>query len=49
LDLLGLPISLTFQGRTVYKTGIGAFYTLITLIILLAYSGTKITRLLNQS
>ena len=42
IDMFGQPISLTWNGEEEYKTSLGAALSTILIILLLAYSGTRL-------
>lgn len=42
IDMFGQPISLTWNGEEEYKTSLGAALSTILIIVLLAYSGTRL-------
>ena len=49
LDLFGLPVSLTHQGKSVYKTTLGSSFSVITIILVLTYFLMKLVTFINQT
>jgi len=48
LDIFGERVSLTYNGKAVYKTFCGAFVTMIILLAVAAFSTYKTYRLMNR-
>jgi hypothetical protein len=45
LDIFGQPIGVNYQGESSYKTKVGAFFSLCTMVIMLAYGVVRLKML----
>ena len=48
LDIFGQPIGVNYQGESSYKTKVGAFCSLCTLVTMLAYGVVRLQLLINK-
>ncbi len=48
LDIFGQPIGVNYQGESSYKTKVGAFFSLFTMVIMLAYGAVRLKMLATK-
>jgi hypothetical protein len=48
LDIYGEPVALNYKGKGSYNTGCGAFYTIITFILMLFFAVKQVNQLINR-
>jgi hypothetical protein len=48
LDIFGQPIEIYYQGESSYKTKVGAFCSLCTMVIMMTYGAVRLQLLVNK-
>ena len=48
LDAYGMPVNFTFNGKQRFQTRIGAFFTLLTVFVVLSYGAFKVVIFVND-
>ena len=48
-DIFGEPVTLSYRGDSSFKTRIGAFLSIIYMIVMMTYAVSELTYVINQN